>query len=93
MIVSWVLIAMGFIFGGVSTGVTICILNNLENQKLEVNWLNVRWNLFKYLKSYKELTKRDSGKVGTLYYLFWIFTVLGLLCLGGGVITLVQFEV
>jgi hypothetical protein len=46
------------------------------------------WNMRKYLKMYKQITKEESGEVGKLYYLTYIFGLLTFLSFLGAIITL-----
>jgi len=57
----------------------------LSNRKIEVNFLTFSW---KILKTYKQITKQESGRVGKLYYLAYIFLLLSFLSFLGAIITL-----
>jgi len=58
----------------------------LSEHKVEVNYLLISWNMFKYLQLYKQLTKRDYGKAGSLYYLSYIFFLLTFVSFIGAIV-------
>ena len=57
----------------------------LSNRKIGVNFLTFSW---KILKTYKQITKQESGRVGKLYYLAYIFALLTVLSFVGAIISL-----
>jgi len=57
----------------------------LSNRKIEVNFLTFSW---KILKTYRQITKQESGRVGKLYYLAYIFALLAVLSFAGAIICL-----
>jgi hypothetical protein len=60
---------------------TIMIYSFLKdrNEKMQ-NFIFINLFVFRYVKSYKTITKNETGKIGYLYYL-WLFTInLALLC-------------
>ena len=55
--------------------VVICIILYrlgvlLTRMDVPIDYLNLRWKLFDYFRSYKEWTKKKNGKTGIRYYLF-----------------------
>jgi len=58
---------------------TIMIAAALHKRKMKVNWLFLRVLIFKYLRQYREITLKETGKVGPLYYSFIVPMNLALL--------------
>jgi hypothetical protein len=44
----------------------------LDKQGEDINFLNLRWHMNKYLRMYKEATLRNDGKIGRSYYVVYI---------------------
>jgi hypothetical protein len=73
--------------GGVTSGM---IGGELQKRGVKVNWFLYRVLLMtRYLGEYKDLTRKETGRVGTLYYVFvtaWnvalVMAVVGLLLRG-----------
>ena len=53
-------------------------------ENADLKWL--RFKAFEYAKKYKEITKKESGHPGMLYYLFIVSSVLFFVCLTTGII-------
>jgi hypothetical protein len=52
----------------------ILIMAALDRRGYKTNILLARLLIFKYLSSYKEVTRRETGKPGSLFYL-WIVSI------------------
>jgi hypothetical protein len=52
----------------------ILIMAALDRRGYKTNILWARLLIFKYLSSYKEATRRETGKPGSLFYL-WIVSI------------------
>lgn len=59
---------------------------SLSTKGVEVDFINLRWNLGKYLAIYKEMSKESNGRVGYSYYLVYFFFSLTALCFLGAVV-------
>ena len=59
-------IAMAFLIWGIVT--TYRIAFYLRANQIKVNLWLLRFLAFKYLKQYKELTVKQTGRAGPLYY-------------------------
>jgi hypothetical protein len=55
------------------------IIMVLLDEGIDVQFLNIRWNMIQYLGQYKRITYEKHGKVGFAYYLVNIFFYLSLL--------------
>ena len=55
------------------------VVNALSRRGLPVNWLLLRLLIFKYLEQYKEITRKETGKVGPLFYSYIVAMNLALL--------------
>jgi hypothetical protein len=59
---------------------TILMLKYLQQKGEKINWLWIRLFLFKYVSRYRELTVRETGSPGGLFYT-WIASIsLALIC-------------
>lgn len=52
--------------------ITILILHELGKRKIPTNFLLVRLLIFRYVKQYRDVTKRETGSPGPLFYLYII---------------------
>ncbi len=82
------LITLLFIW--INLWVSTNIINYLKNKGIKASMFNnrifIKGKIFKYLPVYKKTSLEHDGKVGLLYYFFYISFVLALLFLGLGVI-------
>ena len=53
---------------------TMMIFDYLKNKGEKVNFFLIRLFMISYADKYKQLTKRETGKIGYLFYL-WIFSI------------------
>ena len=53
---------------------SILIVRELVKREIKINYLFIRLFIFKYVKQYKEITTKESGKPGSLYF-FWIAVI------------------
>ena len=68
---------------------SILIARYLQNRGYKVSYLFLRIMIFKYLGQYRELTKRETGHVGPLFY-HYVVPLLAALALAIIVIVLVR---
>jgi type III secretory pathway component EscS len=59
-----------FEISGVTSIIMIAVA--LEKRKVKVNFLFLRLLILKYIRDYKKITLKETGKVGHLYYSFII---------------------
>ena len=61
--------------GGICNGAfSYMITSYLSKRGIKINYWNMRWLMFKYLKQYQKLTLEENGKPGNLYYA-WIVSI------------------
>ena len=65
---------------------SMLIVHELQKRNVKINFILLRLFLFEYMNQYKEMTKRETGKVGPLFYgaivsinAALVFVILGLL--------------
>ena len=72
--------------------VSISITNYLKSQGKDVSLFNgvffIKGKIFKYLPVYKEVTTQHEGRVGALYYQFYLSFIMTLLFLAMGIASL-----
>ena len=54
--------------------VSILIMNELQKRDIKINFFLLRLLLPKYVNQYKKITKKETGKVGVLFY-YWIISI------------------
>jgi len=53
---------------------SIMIYNELKKRNVRVNFILIRFMIISYANQYKEITKKETGKVGALFY-HWIIAI------------------
>lgn len=86
MNVSFVLFGLSGLCGLISLVFLFIILLSLQNKGVNINFINVRWNLFVYLEKYRKVTLDTTGRVGLAYYLYYLFAWFTILLFLGSVI-------
>jgi len=81
-----ILLALALVFVGVFVIFSIMIVNEVSKRGIKINFFLLRLYIIKYIHQYKQLTKKETGKVGPLYYpciisvnLAWICAIAGFL--------------
>lgn len=67
---SMVLLVLAVSGGLGATVATLMICNCIQKRGEKINFLLIRILAFRYISRYREMTRRESGSVGTLYYHF-----------------------
>lgn len=70
------------IFFAVIAGIAICwyaissimIYNEMKKRNEKVNFIFIRFMIIPYANKYKEITKNETGKVGSLFY-HWLISI------------------
>ncbi len=78
-------LALGFLILNVIVSINIVKKLNAEGEKADLRWL--RFKAFGYAKKYKEITIKETGHPGILYYFFVASSALFIVCLAAGIIT------
>jgi len=53
---------------------SIMIYNELKKRNVRVNFIFIRFMIIPYANKYREITKKESGKVGSLFY-HWVISI------------------
>jgi len=53
---------------------SIMIYNELKKRNIRVNFIFIRFMIIPYANKYKELTMKETGKVGSLFY-HWVISI------------------
>lgn len=53
---------------------SIMIYSELKKRNVEVNFILIRFMIIPYANKYKEITKKETGRVGSLFY-HWIISI------------------
>jgi len=74
------LIYLVVIFGALFVIFSMIIISKLENKGVKINYLLIRFLIPSYVSKYREITKKEHGRTGILFYL-WIASInIALLC-------------
>jgi hypothetical protein len=69
-----ILFGFGLLCVVVFTVASILIVAALDRRGVKTNFLLIRFLIPKYAHQYKTITKQESGKTGTLFYL-WVLSI------------------
>jgi hypothetical protein len=65
---------------------SMLIVHELQKRNVKINFFLLRLFLLKYAHQYKEMTLRETGKVGSLFYGWivsinaaWVLAIVGLI--------------
>ena len=61
-ILAFVSVVLGVVF-------SMMIVHEVSKRGVKINFFKLRLYLIKYIDQYKQLTRKETGKVGPLYYL------------------------
>ena len=82
---SVILIFMLF-FAGVFVTLAMMMVHEVSKRGVKISFLWLRLYIIKYMHQYKQMTKKETGKVGPLFYpciasinLVWILAVVSAL--------------
>lgn len=53
---------------------SIMIYNELNKRNVRVNFIFIRFMIIPYANKYREITKKETGKVGSLFY-HWVIAI------------------
>ena len=86
MSISTILFAVSCLMAVLSCVFIYQIAFYLSERGQTIEFLYIRWKVNKYLNDYKELSLRQSGKIGLSYYLVYLTFIPALLCLIGSLV-------
>ncbi len=73
-------LVLALVFVGLFVIFSILIVNELSKRGVKINFFLLRLYIIKYIQQYKQITKKETGKVGPLYYPCVISVNLTLVC-------------
>jgi len=50
---------------------SIQILRRVSAAEIKISFFEIRWQVHKHLKKYRELTRAESGRTGFAWYGYW----------------------
>jgi hypothetical protein len=62
------LLVLAIVFAGLFVIFSMMIVRELSKRGVKINFLLLRLYIIKYIHQYKQITKKETGKVGPLYY-------------------------
>jgi hypothetical protein len=62
------LLIAALVFVGVYVIFSMMIVRDLSKRGVKINYFLLRFFLIKYISQYKQITLKETGKVGPLYY-------------------------
>jgi len=51
---------------------SIQILRRVSAAEVKLSFFEIRWQVHKHMKQYRELTHQDTGKIGSAWYGYWL---------------------
>jgi len=77
---------LAFVFVGVFIIFSMMIVHEVSKRGVKINFVLLRLYIIKYIHQYRQITLKETGKIGPLYYpcvgsviLAFILAILGLL--------------
>jgi hypothetical protein len=81
-----ILLGLALVFVGLFVILSIMIVHEVSKRGVKINFFLLRLYVIKYIDQYRKLTKKETGKVGALYYPCIISVNLALVCAIAGLI-------
>lgn len=63
-----IILVSAVVLAGVFVVLAMMMVNEVSKRGVKVNFLWLRLYIIKYMHQYKELTKKETGRVGPLFY-------------------------
>jgi len=63
-----ILLALAILFVGLFVIFSMMIVHELSKRGIKISFLLLRLYIIKYIHEYRKITKKETGKVGPLYY-------------------------
>ncbi|MFC2168422.1 hypothetical protein ACFLRW_05495 [Acidobacteriota bacterium] len=81
-----IILIIAMVFAGVFVTLAIMMVHEVSKRGVKINFLWLRFYIIKDMHQYKLMTKKETGKVGPLFYpciasinLVWILAVISAL--------------
>jgi hypothetical protein len=62
------LLILALVFVGLFVIFSMMIVNEVSKRGVKINFVLLRLYLIKYISQYKQITLKETGKIGPLYY-------------------------
>jgi len=72
------LLILALVFGGLFVIFSMMIVRDLSKRGVKINFVLLRLYLIKYISQYKQITLKETGKIGPLYYPCIVSVILAL---------------
>ena len=78
MTLSTMFLVFGLIAVSIGIASFMAIVSFIQQRGVKINWFLIKLNMPRYVAKYREMTIRETGRPGSLFYLFVIFMNLAL---------------
>lgn len=75
-----ILLILALVFVGLFVVFSIMIVKEVSKRGVKINFFLLRLYIIKYIHQYKQITKKETGKIGPLYYPCIVSVNLALVC-------------
>lgn len=75
-----ILLILLFCFSLVNFYFSIQILRRVSAAKIKISFFEIRWQVHKHLKKYRELTQIETGHTGFAWYGYWMSLAIMIVC-------------
>ena len=59
---------------------SIQILRRVSAAEINISFFEIRWQVHKHIKKYRELTRAETGHAGLSWYGYWFSLLLMIIC-------------
>ena len=66
------ILALMLFFGLLNFYYSIQLLRRVSIANIKISFFEIRWQVHKHMKSYKEITRSEDGKLGFAWYGYWL---------------------
>ncbi len=63
-----IILVSAVVLAGVFVVLAMMMVNEVSKRGVKINFLLIRLYIIKYMHQYKKLTKKETGRVGPLFY-------------------------
>lgn len=59
---------------------SIQILRRVSAAEIKISFFEIRWQVHKHIKKYRELTRAETGRTGFAWYGYWLSLAAMIIC-------------
>ncbi|MCK5782804.1 MAG: hypothetical protein KAH06_00010 [Desulfobacterales bacterium] len=59
---------------------SIQILRRVSAAEIKISFFEIRWQVHKHMKKYRQLTRAETGHTGLSWYGYWLSLALMIIC-------------